>query len=435
VFGAPPTSFDIRGGDNAMFVSLTTPGDSTSTLYLISPDSLNVGLVDTIGGGELIRAIAAAPAGTFQFNAATATVSEGAGKVSLTVTRTGDTTGTASIECDTTDGTATQKGDYTIARNRLTFGPGEVTKPCEISITDDSLQEPDETLTVSLVNATANFTPGINSTVLVTIKDNDVVTGTNPIDNSTFFVRQHYLDFLAREPDPSGLNFWVNNIESCGSDQACRDAKRIDTSAAFFLSIEFQETGFYVLRMQRAAFGKQSSDQDSRMTYSDFIRDQRQVDEGVVIGQAGAMALLDQNKTTYALQTVASPQFIQANQSTSATEYVNSLFSRASSQAPTAQESQNAIEAFGIGDTAGRAAALRSVAESNTARQAELNPAFVLMEYFGYLRRTPTDPPDTDNSGYRFWLDKLTNAGGDFRQAEMVKAFITSTEYRQRFGP
>jgi xanthosine utilization system XapX-like protein len=432
-----PASLDIRG-DNALLFSLTPPGDTTSKLFLItiSPNCstcINAGLVGGIGGGEAVRAIAAAPAGTFQFSAATATVNEGAGKVSLTVTRTGDTTGTASIECDTADGTATQKGDYTIARNRLTFGPGEVSKTCDISITDDALPEPDETFTVSLVNATGNFSPGIINTVLVTIKDNDAVMGTNPIDSSAFFVRQHYLDFLAREPDTSGLNFWVTNIESCGADQNCREAKRIDTSAAFFLSIEFQETGFYVLRLQRAAFDKESSDPGSRMVYSDFIRDQRQVASGVIIGQPTALTLLDQNKTAYAMQVVSSPQFKQNHSSNqSAVDYVNDLFDNLGP--PTAAERQAAIDAFGVGDLAGRAAALRSVTESNTARQAELNPAFVLMEYFGYLRRTPTDPPDNNNNGYSFWLNKLNTFNGDFHQAEMVKAFLESDEYRTRFG-
>jgi hypothetical protein len=57
------------------------------------------------------------------------------------------------------------------------------------------------------------------------------------------------------------------------------------------------------------------------------------------------------------------------------------------------------------------------------------------MEYFGYLRRSPNDLPDTDYSGYDFWLTKLNQFNGDFRSAEMVKAFIASGEYRQRFGP
>ena len=69
-----------------------------------------------------------------------------------------------------------------------------------------------------------------------------------------------------------------------------------------------------------------------------------------------------------------------------------------------------------------------------TFRQNEQSPAFVMMEYFGYLRRDPSATPDSDLSGYNFWLNKLNAFGGNYIKAEMVKAFITSTEYRQRFG-
>jgi hypothetical protein len=75
------------------------------------------------------------------------------------------------------------------------------------------------------------------------------------------------------------------------------------------------------------------------------------------------------------------------------------------------------------------------VADSNSVKQADLNASFVLMQYFGYLRRNPTDAPDNNDVGYQFWLTKLNSFGGNFVTAEMVKAFITSTEYRGRFGP
>ena len=100
---------------------------------------------------------------------------------------------------------------------------------------------------------------------------------------------------------------------------------------------------------------------------------------------------------------------------------------------PTATERANAVNAFGAGDTAGRAAALRSVADSQTLDQSEKNRAFVLLQYFGYLKRNPDDLPDADFSGYNFWLSKLNQFGGDFIAAEMVKAFISSNEYRGRF--
>ena len=86
-------------------------------------------------------------------------------------------------------------------------------------------------------------------------------------------------------------------------------------------------------------------------------------------------------------------------------------------------------------DTIARAQALRQVAENQVLYSAEFNRAFVLMEYFGYLRRNANEGPDPDYSGYDFWLKKLNQFNGDYQKSEMVKAFITSAEYRQRFGP
>ena len=81
-----------------------------------------------------------------------------------------------------------------------------------------------------------------------------------------------------------------------------------------------------------------------------------------------------------------------------------------------------------------RAGVLRKVCESGPVIQNETNRAFVLMQYFGYLRRNPDDAPDGNMDGYDFWLQKLSQFGGDFQQAEMVKAFLVSMEYRSRFG-
>src|SRR5438270_11049177 len=78
---------------------------------------------------------------------------------------------------------------------------------------------------------------------------------TNPIDSTPDYVRENYLDFLNRAPDASGFAFWQNEITSCGADADCAAAKRVNVSAAFFLSIEFQNTGYFVYRMHKAAFG------------------------------------------------------------------------------------------------------------------------------------------------------------------------------------
>jgi hypothetical protein len=80
---------------------------------------------------------------------------------------------------------------------------------------------------------------------------------------------------------------------------------------------------------------------------------------------------------------------------------------------------------------------LRAVAEDSDLRTAEFNKAFVLMQYFGYLRRNPNDAPEPglNFNGFNFWLNKLNQFNGNFVNAEMVKAFLVSGEYRQRFGP
>jgi hypothetical protein len=83
---------------------------------------------------------------------------------------------------------------------------------------------------------------------------------------------------------------------------------------------------------------------------------------------------------------------------------------------------------------AGRASVLRKVAEDPDLAAIETNKAFVLMQFFGYLRRNPNDLPDTNYGGYNFWLGKLNDNNGDFRAAQMVLAFLDSAEYRQRFG-
>jgi len=91
--------------------------------------------------------------------------------------------------------------------------------------------------------------------------------------------------------------------------------------------------------------------------------------------------------------------------------------------------------AANTGNNTARAQAMRMIAEDADLYNAEYNRAFVLAEYYGYLRRNPNDTPDSDYTGYDFWLTKLNQFNGNYINAEMVKAFLSSIEYRQRFGP
>jgi hypothetical protein len=148
---------------------------------------------------------------------------------------------------------------------------------------------------------------------------------------------------------------------------------------------------------------------------------------------------LENNKQAFALDFVQRSRFTTAFATTlTPAQFVDALFTNAG-VTPSAGDRQTAINEFGsattTSDTAARGRALRDVAENSILNTQEFNRAFVLMQFFGYLRRNPNDPQDTDYTGYEFWLNKLNQFNGNFVSAEMVKAFITSVEYRQRFGP
>jgi len=244
----------------------------------------------------------------------------------------------------------------------------------------------------------------------------------NPLDDTRFFVRQHYLDFLNREPDQEGFQFWVNEIEQCGSDAQCRELKRINVSAAFYLSIEFQQSGFLVYRMYETAYRRAP-------TYSEFLADVQAIQQGVIVGAPGWDTQLESNKQMFANAFADRASFKRIFEPKTIAEYYNALIAN-TGVTPT----DALLNDFRDGKET-RASFLRKMAEDPTFSAKQFNPAFVLMQYFGYLRRNPNDAPDSDFSGYNFWLGKLNQFGGNYQAAEMVKAFIVSSEYRQRFGP
>ncbi len=248
----------------------------------------------------------------------------------------------------------------------------------------------------------------------------------NPIDDAQFLVRQHYRDFLNREPDPGGLAYWTDRITECGSDARCIHQRRIGVSAAFFIELEFQDTGYYVYRFYKATFGRQPN-------YAEFTSDRSKVIAG---------SNLKANKQAFADEWVRRSVFLQAYPNTmSNTEVVNKLFDAAGLTASIYEPQRHqGIQALNGGRS--RALVLRDLIEipdfksiptPNDPRYAEIkqisqyNPAFVLMQYLGYLRR------DIDQGGYDFWLDVVNNREPNNYRG-MVCAFITSAEYQQRFG-
>ncbi|MDQ1640034.1 MAG: serine protease [Pyrinomonadaceae bacterium] len=387
---------------------------------------------------------------TVEFSQSPFNTAEATGSATVTVTRAGNTSLQASVDYVTIDGSATQKGDYLFASGRLTFAPGETSKSITVLIVDDVYQEGAESFSVALSNP-AGMTIGARNVASVTIADNDTVPPTsNPLDNSDarFFVRQHYIDFLNRDPDQGGLDFWSHQISDCGSTQSCIELKRINVSAAFFLSIEFQQTGYLVERMYKVAYGDATGTSTFNgvhtlpvpiVRFNEFLVDSQQIGRGVVIGQPGADQLLENNKVAFAAEFVGRTRFTSAYASTlTPSQFVDALFAHAGVTPSTADRNAAINEFGGAGTTADNAArgrALRRIAENNLLDNAEKNKAFVLMQYFGYLRRDPNSGQDTDHTGYDFWLTKLLEFNGNFVNAEMVKAFIVSAEYRQRFGP
>ena len=244
-------------------------------------------------------------------------------------------------------------------------------------------------------------------------------SSSNLIDDTEFFVTQHYLDFLNRPPDEEGLAFWMDNIESCGADTACREVKRIDTSAAYFLSIEFQETGYLVHRFYRASFGR-------RPLFNEFLADTDLISAGVVVNSPGWQELLESNKQSFAEAWVTRGSFSSVYDGLTNEQFVDTLI--ANTEVTFTSTDRDSLVDVLNSEAFTRDQVLRLVAENFDFYNAEYNVAFVEMEYFGYLRRDP------DAAGFTFWLGKLNDFGGDFRRAEMVKAFIVSGEYRQRFG-
>ncbi|HEY6122767.1 MAG TPA: DUF4214 domain-containing protein, partial [Pyrinomonadaceae bacterium] len=257
-------------------------------------------------------------------------------------------------------------------------------------------------------------TLGNPATAVLSISDNDSGTATtNPIDDSTFFVRQHYYDFLSRVPDEGGLTYWSSVISSCGTDTLCIDSRRVGVSAAYFIELEFQETGGFVYRFYKASFGV-------RPTYAQFMPDRSSVVAG---------ANLDAGKAAFAEQWVQRSEFLQKYPPyLTGTQFIDALLQTIQQGSGVNLNSQRTALIDEYNAHGSRARVLQMVAENADFKAAEYNNAFVLMQYFGYLRRDP------DDGGYAFWLNILNNGQpNNFRG--MVCAFLTSAEYQTRFSP
>jgi uncharacterized protein (TIGR03118 family) len=358
-----------------------------------------------------------------QFSSDEYAINEGTGSITITVTRTGDISGPATVNYATFDesqpGHANQKSDYQIAVGTLRFNPGETSKTFRILLEDDFYIEGDETVEMMLSNPIGAGL-GSPSIAELTINDNDTgPSTTNPIDDAQFFVRQQYLDFLNRQPDAGGLAYWTNQITMCGANMACVNRRRREVATAFFVEQEFQQTGFFVQRFFKASLG-------TRISYEEFV-----------VGRSKVQAdpNLENGREAFAEDFVQRPDFIQKYGPTASNvcpTFVDALINTVQQGSGVNMTSRrfDLIGECNIYVNAGpiqRAKVVRKLIEYPEFINAEYNQSFVLAEYFGFLKRTP------DVAGFNFWLNQLNSLPPPNNYIAMVCAFINSPEYQNRF--
>jgi uncharacterized repeat protein (TIGR01451 family) len=429
---AAPVLFPLPNGQVSDFEIALAPGQATDLkngLWYINVHTTN------LMNGEIRGQFASpASANSTQLNATKTVVNEGQGTAKIAITRIGDTSGAASVNYTTSDaagvvncgvvnGLGSLRCDYSTTQGTLNFTAGETTKEISIPIIDDVYAEGNETFTITLNNATGTVL-GSPASATVTIIDNDTVNGVNnPIFATPFFVRQHYLDFLSREPEVGEP--WtavLNNCSDVNNNPAC---DRLTVSAAFFGSQEFQLKGYFVYRFYKLAFSRLPG-------YQEIIPDMSSV-----TGQTPAEVF--QKKAAFTSAFVQRPEFNSSYGLLTNSQYVAALMAtygltQITTTDPAAPDGTSRITLTSAdlvarlnATTLTRAQVLRAIADSDQVFNAEFNQAFVAMQYYGYLRRTPED------AGYIAWLAYLNAHPTDFRT--MVNGFMNSQEYRLRFGP
>ena len=413
-------SFDLRsnviaGGGNtstgsgSLQISGTAGQPAAGTPMSGSPFTQTGGFWTVILGVQTMK--------TIQFSAVTYNVNEGSGAVTIGITRAGDLSASSTIDyrssdtaglnnCNLVNGVASARCDYIIAVGTVRFAAGEILKNISIPIIDDSYADGTESFNLTLSNP-SGATLGSPTVATITITDNDATNGANPIDGTAFFVRQQYLDFLNREPDPGGYAGWQAVINGCAPGDTTCD--RIHVSSSFFRSPEFQDRGYFIYRFYPVSFGRKPE-------YVEFVPDLAKV-SGFL-----SDAELEAAKLAFIAEFMSRPAFMAKFNGLTNTQYVDTLLSTAGI---THIARDFWIAALGNG-TRTRAQVLREIAESAEVYNKYYNQAFVVMQYFGYLRRDP-------DSLYVNWIAVLDNNPSDFRG--MVNGFMNSLEYRFRFGP
>jgi hypothetical protein len=404
-------------GETSKTITVTVIGDtaieSNEQFYVNLSGEVNA----TVSRGQGVGTINNDDPTRVQLDATAYSVSEGAGRFTITVTRTDAslegsvryaTSDTAGLNnCDVFNNIASQRCDYEIAVGTLRFAAGQSSRNITIPVIDDVYAEGNESFTLTLSNP-SGMGLGTNSTATLTITDNDANSNApNPIDLTDFFIRQHYLDFLNREPDPNGFQGWRDTLNNCPQGDTRCD--RIEVSSAFYRSPEFQSRGFFVYSFYVASLGRFPR-------YAEFMPD--------MSGVSGFQSQQEEeaSKVAFIADFMSRAEFKNRYDSkTQARAYVDELERAAG---VTLSNKEQLIADLEQGRKT-RAEVLRAVAESAEVSVKYFNQAFVVMEYFGYLRRDP-------DALYQHWIDTVNGAPNDYRQ--MVNGFLNSAEYRSRFG-
>lgn len=326
-------------------------------------------------------------------------------------------------------------------------------------------------------------TPGLPSELFygtIKVKPIRLRPGTNTpitIDDSDFFVQQHYIDFLRRFPDAGGFAHWVGEIDAfCanpanrnpGESQAqCIDRKRTNTSGAFYLANEFQNSANYLIRINWGSLGRNRAvgtkcivgqhaalDAVCRPLYATYITDMATLTQGIVVNNALVPSQMTANRIAFANQFVTRSDFLTEYPSNMpADQFIDKLVTFTGVPLSSGDRTAliNEYNAPGsscsvggaTGFNSGRSCVLYKIVDGTTTDNTtanpifntsygqqyfnkEFNPAFVFIQYVGYLRRNP------DQGGYDHWSGKLA-LFGNFVDAEMVRSFLVSDEYRGRF--
>ncbi len=438
----------IPAGQTTKTITVNVSGDASQepdeNFFVNLSNSSNATISKAQGIGTIVNDDnPAAP--SLQFSAAIYSVQENLMGFTITVTRTGDMSGAASVNYGSVDGTATQKGDFELALGTLNFAPGDATRTFQVLINEDMYVEGSESFTLSLSNP-SGASLGQQSTASVTISDDAPESLTNPIDDSQSFIHMQYHDFLSREPEPQGLQFYLDILNGCQpSDTECNRYTRGALSANFFRSPEFQAKGSYVMYLYMVSIGqrpvtaaelptKNDPTRNDRPHYVEFMADMQTITSPDDLNGPDPA-----KKAALTAAWVQRPEFISLYPA----GLTNAQF--AQSLANTAGVTLSATTQSAVAAAANRAEILRIIAESPEVNARFYQQAFVTMEYFGYLRRDPEDCHDSQNwfgtgdpnaCGYIFHNNRFKLvADPDFLENTIVRGFIESPEYRLRFGP